>query len=128
MRITQTDGKQMQGGLFGGLDAGAVLRNIGFENITYTLGAGSMTTDARFGLLAGMISAEAQLEGVTVTGSLLIGKNCFPSDSYLIGLVCGLGSCELDFSGITCAPAEEGQESPAITVDEESGEVTLSFS
>lgn len=126
--ITQSDGKQMQGGLFGSLAATAVLRDLTLENITYILNAGSMTQGARFGLLAGMVSEDATLENVTLTGSLRIGKNCYPNDSYLIGLVTGLGTAALDFSGITCTPAEEGQESPAITVDEESGEVTLSFS
>ena len=125
--LEQTNARQQQGGLFGALAAGAKLNNLTLENITYKITAGSMMPDARFGLLAGLVSADAVLEEVSLTGTLYIGKDIYPSSTYLIGLVSGLGTTALDFSGITCLPVEEGQ-GPAITVDEESGAVTLSFS
>lgn len=125
---TQSNARQIQGGLFGSLASGAALSSLALENISYTVAAGSMTPDARFGLLAGSVSEEATLTDVTLTGELVIGRDVFPNTSYLIGLVTGLGTADIDRSGIVCRPAEEGQTAPAITVDEESGKVTLSFS
>lgn len=125
--LEQTTARQQQGGLFGSLSSGAKLYDLTLENITYTVSAGSMLPDARFGLLAGMVSPDAVLEDVALTGTLYIGKDVYPNASYLIGLVTGLGTTALDFSGVACLPVTEG-EGPAITVDEESGAVTLSFS
>jgi hypothetical protein len=38
-------------------------------------------------------------------------------DDYSIGLVCGMGNTEIDYSGITCEAIGENPEAVTITVD-----------
>lgn len=125
--VTQADISQSRGGLFGSLDSAAKIENLSFENVTYTVSAGSRVTAPTFGLLAGSISENAVLTDVTVSGSLLIGDGCYPKDDYQIGLLSGNGvSHGIDLSGITCAVTPENSEVLSVSVEAD-GSVVLTF-
>lgn len=125
LTVTQADNSQIYGGLFGTLEAGASIQDLTFENISFTIEAGSRMQGASFGLLAGSISSEAVLKNVTVTGTLYISKNCYPSD-YTIGLLCGSGSTDGVNYTIDCLVAEDNAENITITVYDDDT-VTVTF-
>ena len=102
--LEQTNNSKVNAGLFGNLTETASLRDIAFENVTFTVKAGTRVAGTSYGLLAGSISADAEVRGVTVADSrLLIDSGCyFGADDYVIGLVCGMGEADVDPSGITC--------------------------
>ncbi|MBQ9780251.1 MAG: hypothetical protein IJW00_04835 [Clostridia bacterium] len=123
--VEQADISAYYGGIFGGLSETAEICDVTFENITYKIGAGSRMQGVSFGLLAGTVSEGATFKNVTVSGSLIVGANCYPGD-YAVGLICGQGSAAgVDHSSVT-ASAEEGA---AITVETntENGVVTVTF-
>ena len=122
--VEQANTSQLQGGIFANIGAAAEIRDVKFENVTYTIGAGSRMQGASFGLLAGTVADGAVLEQVTLSGSLVIGAKCFPGD-YTVGLVCGTGSVGVDHANIT-ASAEEGA-NITVDTDAESGVVTVTF-
>lgn len=125
--VTQTDISQSRGGLFGAIDGGARIEDLTFENITYTMNTGSRITAPTFGLFAGTISESATLDGVSVSGTLVINEDCYPSIDYQIGLVSGNGvSGGIDSSEITCTVSPDNSEKISVTVNED-GSVTLSF-
>lgn len=124
--VIQSDNSQLTGGLFGALDTGASIGNVRFDNVRFTVSAGSRMQGAAFGLLAGSIAEGVTLENITVSGTLLISENCYPQDNYLIGLLAGSGTADIDISSITCAVAEEDSARLSIEVDDD-GSVTLKF-
>ena len=64
---------EVYGGLFGYIDADAVLKNVAFENVTVTLQTVkcSQTQTARFGTLAGLIHDDADVSGVSIANATL---------------------------------------------------------
>lgn len=125
--VVQGDVSKTSGGLFGTLDASAVLENVTFENVSYTVGAGSRMQGASFGLLAGTVADGATLSDFRISGVLCISEACYPQSDYRIGLLCGIGNLpDIDLSGITCRPAEENTDKITIEVDE-NGSVTVEF-
>lgn len=124
--VIQADNSQLFGGLFGAVDQGAILDNVVFENISYEISAGSRMQGATFGLLAGTISSDAVLTDVSVSGNLVIGKECYPNDGYVIGLLCSTGGYEeIDISKIICTAAENADN---VSVETEiNGTVTVNF-
>lgn len=125
--VVQADASRTSGGLFGAIDEGASITDVTFDGISYTIGAGSRMQGASFGLLAGSISNSATLDGVSVSGTLLVSEECYPQSDYQIGLVAGSGAPEsIPTSGITCRPAEEGTERISIEVEAD-GSVTVTF-
>lgn len=125
INVTQGDNAQVNGGLFGSLETGAVIEDLTIENASFTIGAGSRMQGSAFGLLAGSISSDAVLSNVKVTGSLLISENCYPQSDYTIGLLCGSGSTEGVEYTIDCRAAEDNTEKISITVVGD--EVTVTF-
>lgn len=126
VKVEQGDATQEIGGIFGALDASAVITDVTFESITYKIGVGSRKPHAYFGLLTGELAEGAVLENVTLTGELIIGKNMISAGNYSVGLVCGNDADHgVDASGIT-ATAEEGAP-VTVTVEEGSDRVSLSF-
>ena len=67
------DVTEVYGGLFGCVDAGAVLKNVAFENVTVTLQTVkcSQTQTARFGTLAGFVHDNADVSGVSIANTTL---------------------------------------------------------
>lgn len=123
--VTQADNSQIYAGMFGTLESGAVIKDVTFENVTFTVSAGSRMQGATFGLLAGSISSEAELSGVSVTGTMLISENCYPQSDYTFGLLCGSGSGSgVDYT-IDCTTAEDNTDKISVTV--EGDEVTVTF-
>ena len=127
IEVTQTNNSKVNAGLFGSLAEGARITDLNLENVTFTIQSGTRVTGTSYGLLAGTISAGAVVDNVTIAeGTLAIDSGCyFGTEDYVIGLVCGMGSVDVDASGITCAAVGDQPESVVITVDGET--VTVEF-
>ena len=105
-------------GMFGQLTASAVIENVSFENVTYSVMKGSNTQGACFGLLAGTVAEGATLEGVSISGRILVSPDARIPDNYYFGLVCGLGYgyTGIDFSNITVEPIEDETSRYVVTI------------
>lgn len=119
--LEQTNNSKVNAGLFGYLTETAGITDLAFENVTFTIESGTRVAGANFGLFAGSISADATVSGVTIQNGLLqIDSGCyFGVDDYSIGLLCGMGSANIDTSGITCQATGDDPASVAITVADE---------
>lgn len=92
------------GGIFGSLGEGAVIRNVTFSDVTYTVMSAVKATSASFGLFAGD-NLGATLENVTLKNSVLVVSKSFVNDfaakiidgKFVVGLVIPSG----DTAGIT---------------------------
>ena len=121
---TQTDAKKRVGGIFGEIADTAVMTDVRFENITYTLKVGSLY-DATFGLFAGNIEDGATFTGVSVSGTLVIDATLSPTMLKTVYLLSGDGGTHgIDNAGITCRATTD---TPPflIAVDGETGRITL---
>ncbi len=126
--VVQGDNSKINGGLFGVLSAKASVSDLHFENVTFRLTAGSRMQGPNFGLLAGTVQEGAAITGVTLTGTIEIGKECYRPNDYNIGLLCGAGKIEgIDMSGITVTLEDPENNTARVEVNEETGEVTLTF-
>ncbi|MBR2025269.1 MAG: hypothetical protein IKA02_05630 [Clostridia bacterium] len=124
--VNQGDTSIMRGGLFGGIDSGAVIENVTFENITYNMNAGSLKNGASFGLLAGTISNEAELTEVSISGTFNISSEIYQNATYSIGVLSGnVIETGVDISNITCQ-VKDDQTKLTIEV-EDNGQITLAF-
>lgn len=127
MNITfeQTNNSKLNSGLFGNLTETASITDVTFENVTFTIKSGTRMAGANFGLFAGSVSDGAKVENVTIENSTLQidSASYFGTDDYYIGLVCGLGTTDIDPAGITCTAVGENPEALVITVND--GIVTL---
>lgn len=124
--LEQTNTNKVYTGLFGCLTEESAVSDLGFENVTLTIKKGSRLNGVAYGLLAGNLAAETSIQNVTVqNSSIVIDSGCYlAEDSYVIGLICGMGSCGIDDSGVTCVT--DNPEKVIITV--ENGTVSLEFS
>ena len=124
----QADNSKTNGGLFGSLASGASIRGVSFENIKYTLGAGSRMQAPHFGLLCGQLSADAALDSVSVSGSeFIISGDIYPQE-YTLGALVGNGDNRgVSLSGISVKLAEGAETKISIASDPASGEITLTF-
>lgn len=118
---TQTNNSKVNAGLFGQLTDSAQISDVLFDNVIFTIKAGTRVVGTSYGLLAGTISGDAALSGVKITNSALQidSGSYFGADDYSIGLVCGMGnSAAVDHSGIICAATGDNPEKLLISVDE----------
>ena len=117
--LTQNNNSKVNAGLFGHLTDEASLTDITFENVSFTIKSGTRVAGASFGLFAGAVSEKAELKQIAIQNSTIqIHSSCyFGTDDYAIGLVCGMGSTDIDHSGITCTATGENPENVAITVN-----------
>ena len=93
--INQTSKNEEAGGLFGEIEANAVIKDVTFENVTYKLFTQVIKGTPAYGLFAGRIASGATLSNVTlVNGTLEIDSDCRIGELGSIGLVCGNGSTE----------------------------------
>jgi hypothetical protein len=123
--VNQSDVSAMRGGLFGGIDAGAKIENVAFENITYNMNSGSLKAGASFGLLAGTISNEATITGVSVSGAFNISSEIYPATEYMIGVISGnIIDTGIDASNITCQVTGDTEK---LSIEVENGQITLAF-
>ena len=122
----QTNNSKINSGLFGQLTETAKITDLNFENVTFTIKGGSRVAGASYGVLAGSVSEQTVLSGVTVTGKLQIDSGCyFGTDDYTIGLICGMGTTDIDPAGITCEAVGDAPETVVITVN--GTDVTVEF-
>ncbi len=119
VQAQQTNNSKVNAGLFGALADTAQIFDLKFSNITFTIKAGTRVTGASYGLLAGAVSSNATLSGVSITASTLqIDSGCyFSTDDYVIGLICGTGKTDIDPSGITTAAVGSNPETVKISVE-----------
>lgn len=125
--LEQTNNSKLNAGLFGTLTEKASITDLSFDNVAFTIKAGTRVVGTCYGLLSGTISDSADLTGVTIANSFLqIDSGCYFSvDDFVIGLVCGMGDSGIDASGITCKAVGDAPDSVAITVTD--GVVTVEF-
>ena len=127
VELTQTNNSKVNAGLFGNLTESAGLTDLTFDNVTFTIKAGTRVVGTSFGLLAGTISGEAVLENVSIENSCLQidSASYFGVDEYVIGLVCGMGDASRVSADISCIVVGDLPESIVATVD--GNDVTLEF-
>ena len=123
----QTNNSKVNAGLFGRLAEGSRITDLTLENVTFTVKSGTRVAGTCYGLFAGVIAGDTTIENVTIADSTLqIDSGCyFGVDDYSIGLLCGMGSADIDVSGITCQGSGDNAESVVITVSD--GDVTVEF-
>ena len=119
--FAQTNNSKTSAGLFGQLTETASISDLTFENVTFTIEKGTRVAGTTYGLLAGSVAEGAKLTGVSVaSGKLQIDSDCyFGTDDYTIGLVCGMGSTDIDYTNITCEAVGDAPENVVITVTED---------
>ena len=128
IEVTQTNNSKTNAGLFGYLSESAAISDLTLDNVTFTIKGGTRVAGTSYGLLAGAISADARLSGLTIVNSTLaVDSGCyFGTDDYVIGLISGMGApAELDYSGITTAVVGDNPESIQVSVD--GSQVTITF-
>jgi len=125
--LSQTNNSKVNSGLFGNLTENARLSDITFENVTFTIKSGTRVAGASFGLFAGTVSENASLANISILNSTLqIDSGCyFGTDDYTIGLLCGMGRTDIDYSQISCTAVGDKPENVKITVTDD--EVSLEF-
>ena len=125
--LTQTNNSKVCAGLFGQLAAEAVLQDITFENVTFTIQSGTRVAGTSYGLFAGVVADRTVIENVFVLNSRLqIDSKCyFGTEDYSIGVLCGMGSVPVDPAGITCEAVGDAPETVNITVADNT--VTVEF-
>lgn len=125
--VVQMGANNLSGGLFGNLDASASIKNVIFENASYTMSDGSRKSPASFGLLAGTVHADTELENVSVSGKLVIKDSCYKQDDYNIGLLFGTGyNGQIDISLVECEIYENSTKI-SVEVDKQTGDIKLTF-
>lgn len=128
--IVQSDVAQSYGGLFGRIGAAAVIKDVSFVNVSYTLKSGSRITPCSFGLFTGELSASASIENVSVSGTFSIGTALYtPLQGYNVYNV-GILSGNLETKGIEydikCETYQDTLSMNGFTLNEETGEITIS--
>lgn len=116
--VIQTNNSKVNAGLFGSLDDSANISDVNFENISFTIKAGTRKVGTNFGLFAGKISDNAILNNVNIINShLKIDSSCyFAVDDFSIGLVCGTGDFnKISTTQIDCTATGDNPENIAIS-------------
>lgn len=124
--LEQTDAKEDNAGLFGYLTDKANISDLTFENVTFTIKAGTIATSANYGVFAGTVSEVANITDVSILSSKLqIDSGCyFGTEDYSIGLVCGMGNPDVVPSAeIQCVAVGDAPETVKLTVN--GNEVTV---
>ncbi len=118
--IEQTNNSKVNAGLFGYLAETSSLSDLTFENVSFTVKAGTRVMGTNYGILAGTISKDAGLENLKLSMSKLqIDSDCyFGVDDYSIGLVCGMGNYDaVETSDIEALVVGNNPEKFVLTVD-----------
>ncbi len=128
VEFTQTNNSKVNAGLFGHITDTASISDLSFENITFTIKAGTRKVGTSYGLFAGTLSDKASITNVNILNShLQIDSSCyFGVDDYTIGLACGMGdSSKLTSVQIDCTAVGDEPETVKITTN--GNEVTVDF-
>lgn len=116
----QTNNSKVNSGLFGSITEAAIIHDVTFENVIFSIEKGTRVAGASFGLFAGSVSETADIQNVSILSSrLLIDSSCyFGTEDYVIGLVCGMGDPSvLKQADIVCEACGSAPETVSITVD-----------
>lgn len=100
-------------GLFASIGSGAVIKDLNIENATVTIMSGYGKGTAKYGLLAGEISRNAELSGVTISGDLLLSADAVRITNHSIGLISGNidgYNAGIAFSSVSCAEYKRNDE------------------
>ena len=128
IELTQTNNSKVNAGLFGYLTDTSSISDITFENVTFTVKAGTRVVGTSYGILAGTLSPKAALTNVAVKGGTMqIDSSCyFGVDDYSIGLICGMGDHSVVVAeNLSCVAVGDAPENVEITVN--GNDVTLNF-
>jgi len=107
----QSDSSESYAGLFGSISADASIKDVVFENAVLNIETGSRRVDASFGLLTGSLASASSLDGVAVSGKIVITPTPLIDENTTIGLLCGMGDVTgFDLSGISCEALEPEDE------------------
>ncbi len=125
----QTNKSKVNAGLFGNITEKVNISDLNFENITFTIKAGTRVVGTSYGLFAGTISEKATLSNVSIkSSSLQIDSSCyFGVDDYSIGLVCGMGDAsKIANADIKCVAV--GDNSQKVNISTNGNEVSVEIS
>ena len=91
IKVTQGNPGQLRGGIFSTIGAEAEMKDVFFEDVTYTLGTATRLTGGEFGLFAGALSESSTMTNVQVSGTLEIGNviSDLNFENYTVGLLSG---------------------------------------
>ena len=134
INVRQTSYKN-HNGIFGQIAAGASITDLTIEGATLSIEKGMKFTGGNgttFGLLAGNISADADVSGVSILSSkITVSPDCYfgADGSYYFGLVCGIGKdyVDIDASGITVEALESDKSQKEVTFEIVDGEVKITI-
>lgn len=118
--VTQTNNSKISAGLFGTLTETSSVKDVIFENVNFTIKSGTRMQGTCFGLLAGVIATDADIQSVKVLSSTLnIDSSCyFGVEDYSIGLLCGMGDANVvENPDIKCQAVGEKPETVKISLD-----------
>ncbi|MBQ3229891.1 MAG: hypothetical protein IJB49_02610 [Clostridia bacterium] len=116
----QTNNSKVNAGLFGNVTESASISDITFENVTFTVQAGTRVAGTSYGLFAGTLSKDANVKNINIlSSSLQIDSSCyFGTEDYSIGLICGIGNdTAIPNAEISCVAVGEEPEKLEITVN-----------
>ena len=116
----QTNNSKVNAGLFGQVTEAAQIFDLTFENVSFTVKAGTRVVGTSYGLFAGTLSSGATVNNVSILNSTLaLDSSCyFASDDYTIGLVCGMGDGSVIANAeINVAVVGDNPESLTLTVE-----------
>ncbi len=129
--VAQTDMKALRSGLFGSVRDDAIISDLSFDNVNFTIQKGTKSAGANFGLFAGSISENAGITNVTISNSVLkidSGLYYDENSDYIIGLVCAMGNYSIiDGSGITCEAAGFNPDLLTVTVSGNQVDIVKEF-
>lgn len=104
-------------GLFGMLEETALICDLSFENVKFTVaegrkgfGSGDIFNDISIGLLTGQITEGARVENVTFANCVIELDVTIENYDYTLGLVAASGADQIDSTGITVTLIGEGSE------------------
>ena len=117
----QSSASMSYAGLFGTVSSEAVIEDVTFENLSFTIETGSRLPGASFALFAGVLEDGAVIDNLTISGKLTVTPTPYITENTIIGLFCGTGDPgNVDISGIrweALPPESEYDTGLSLTVD-----------
>ena len=117
----QSSSSDVSAGLFGSIASGALIEDVTFENLHFTIETGSRLPGASFGLFTGTLADGAVIENLSINGKLTVTPTPYITENTIIGLFSGSGDPgDIDVSGIrveALPPESEFDSGIALTVD-----------
>ena len=109
--IEQTNNSKTNAGLFGALSETAVLQDLTFDNVQFTIKSGTRMAGTSYGLLCGTVTEGAVAENLAILNSALtVSKDAyFGTEDYVIGSVCGMGELNLTEAQVSLVYETEAQ-------------------